>query len=90
MYIDIMVVNATCFAFREKETQILKEQIDKLNSSIITEEAKAKELEIKSRYRLFSKSRTSITISQYRSQTTIIEHAVTGDHFMVVELNVVM
>ena len=36
--------------FREKETEILKEQIDKLNNSINKEEEKAKELEVKARY----------------------------------------
>jgi len=33
----------------EKETQILKEQIDKLNNAIVREEEKAKDLEVKSR-----------------------------------------
>ena len=35
--------------FREKETQILKEQIDKLNSQISKEERKASELKIKAK-----------------------------------------
>ena len=40
----------TVNAYREKETAILKEQIDKLNSAIYKEEAKAKELEMKAKY----------------------------------------
>jgi len=36
--------------FRENETDILKEQIDKLNVSIDKEEEKARELETKARY----------------------------------------
>ena len=36
--------------FRENETEILKEQIDKLQSAIFKEEDKAKELEVKARY----------------------------------------
>ena len=35
--------------FREKETQILKEQIDKLNAQIVKEERKASELKIKAK-----------------------------------------
>jgi hypothetical protein len=35
--------------FREKETEVLKEQIDKLNKAITREEEKAKDLEIKAR-----------------------------------------
>ena len=45
-YPHSMTVNA----YREKETAILKEQIDKLNSAIYKEEAKAKELEMKAKY----------------------------------------
>lgn len=36
-------------SYREKETEVLKEQIDKLNNAIIREEDKAKDLEIKAR-----------------------------------------
>ena len=39
--------------FREKETHILKEQIDKLNNAITKEEEKALDLETKSRYASF-------------------------------------
>ena len=35
--------------FREKETEILKEQIDKLTSAIMREEEKAKDLEVKAK-----------------------------------------
>ena len=42
--------------FREKETEILKDQIDKLNSAITKEEEKAKELEVKARYIMLDKS----------------------------------
>ncbi len=35
--------------FREKETEILKEQIDKLDTQINKEEEKAKDLEVKAR-----------------------------------------
>ena len=37
------------YIFREKETQILKEQIDKLNAQISKEEKKANELKIKAK-----------------------------------------
>ena len=35
--------------FREKETQILKDQIEKLNSQITREEARAEDLRIKAK-----------------------------------------
>ena len=46
--------------FREKETEILKDQIDKLNSAITKEEEKAKELEVKARYIMLDKSLYSL------------------------------
>jgi len=36
--------------YREQETDILKEQIDKLNIAIMKEEEKANDLETKARY----------------------------------------
>ena len=43
------LIVSVAFCFREKETEILKDQIEKLNSAILREEEKAKDLEIKSR-----------------------------------------
>jgi len=40
----------TMTLFREKETDILKEQIDKLNIAIMKEEEKAHDLETKAQY----------------------------------------
>ena len=37
------------FLFRESETEVLKEQIDKLNTAIQREEEKARDLEIKAK-----------------------------------------
>jgi hypothetical protein len=46
----IMLVMLLCISYsREKETDILKEQIDKLNAAIAKEEEKAHELETKAR-----------------------------------------
>ena len=47
----VNLLDATCFLLthREKETSILKEQIDKLNSAISKEEAKSTELEMKAK-----------------------------------------
>ena len=56
MFVDAEIPHsARAFAmflyfFREKETVILKEQIDRLNAAIEREESKAKDLEIKSRW----------------------------------------
>ena len=41
--------NPLYFFSREKETEILKEQIDKLDTQINKEEEKAKDLEVKAR-----------------------------------------
>lgn len=38
------------YDFREKETSILKEQIDKLNTQIKKEERRAEDLKIKAKY----------------------------------------
>ena len=47
----IMVMTDVC---REKETDILKEQIDKLNIAIVKEEEKAHDLETKAQYVILS------------------------------------
>ncbi len=47
-----MFVMITLLFSREKETEILKDQIDKLNNAISREEEKAKDLEVKARSRL--------------------------------------
>ena len=44
------------FHFRESETEVLKEQIDKLNTAIQREEEKARDLEIKAKWVLAYKA----------------------------------
>ena len=53
------------FIFREKETAILKEQIDKLNSQISREETKAADLKTKARYIPFRFSLIHILTIKY-------------------------
>ena len=47
-WVNLYIIDVL-LGFREKETDVLRDQIDKLNSAINKEEEKAKDLEIKAK-----------------------------------------